>query len=193
MGEIKRWQKIGSFVDIFRSKYGQFIGKQLFKNPFTGKEVEYIFHGEGNGVRILGLTKDNKVLAIREYQHGVDEIITHLPTGGIQDNEKIQDAAEREFFEETGYKGSKTIYLGEVFSLPRSCPTKEHCFLILGCEKAGNQELNPVEQIEVVEMPLTVWLDLIQKGEIQQEASAFTTLRALPHLGLSIRPEQKSS
>jgi len=96
----------------FRSKYGQFIGKQLFKHPVTGKEEEYVFHGEGDGVRVLGLTDDKKVIAIREYQHAVDEIIVQLPPGGTKEKEKPQKAARRELLEETGYRAAKIIDLG---------------------------------------------------------------------------------
>ena len=190
--EITRWKKIGKYQDIFRSKYGKFIGKQLFKHPVTGKEEEYVFHGEGDGVRVLGLTDDKKVIAIREYQHAVDEIIVQLPTGGTKEKEKPQKAARRELLEETGYRAAKIIDLGESYSLPRSSPTKEYSFLALGCKKIKNQKLDSSEQIEILEIPLSEWINLVQKGEIKQDVSAVATFRALRHLGLLNLLEQKS-
>ena len=192
MEKIKCWKKIGEFVDIFRSTYGQFIGKQLFKNPFTDQEDEYIFHREGDGVRILGLTLDKRVITVREYQHAVDEIVLQLPTGDIKKDEKPQDAAERELLEETGYKPARLIDLGKSYSLPRSSPTREYSFLALGCEKIKNQNLDSNEQVEVAEIPLPEWISLVQNGEIKQDTSVAVTLRALSHLGLSILLEQKS-
>ncbi len=190
--KIKRWKKIGKFKDIFRSRFGQFIGRQLFKNPVTGRKEEYIFHGEPDGVRILGLTKNQKVVAIREYQHAIDEIIIQLPSGGIKKNEKQQGAAKREFLEETGYTAKKWVYLGESYSLPRSSPTKEYSFLALECQKIKNQKLDSREEIEVLEIPLARWIGWIMKGKIKQDASVVATFRALTRLGLLILPERKS-
>ena len=192
MKKIKHWKKIGEFKDIFRSKYGQFIGQQIFSHPETGKEEEYIFHGESDGVRVFALTSDKNVIAIREYQHAVDEVILQLPTGGIKKGESHEEAATRELLEETGYKAERLISLGESYSLPRSSPTREYSFLALGCEQVKDQNLDSNEQIEIVETPLLEWIELVQKGEIKQDVSVVATMRALPHLGLSILPGQKS-
>lgn len=192
MEKIKRWKKIGKFQDIFRSKFGQFIGRQIFENPITGAKEEYIFHGETDGVRVFGLTADKKVIAVKEYQHAVDEIVLQLPTGGIKKGEKLEAAAERELLEETGYKAAKIINLGQSYSLSRSCPAREHSFLALGCEKINDQNLDVNEQIEILKIPLSEWVDLIQEGEIKQDTSVAVTFRALRHLGLSILLGKKS-
>jgi ADP-ribose pyrophosphatase len=181
---MRKWKKIGKFQDIFRSKYGQFIGRQFFKNPLTSRKEEYIFHGEGEGVRIFALTQDKKVVVIKEYQHAVDEIILQLPTGGLKKGETHFLAAKRELLEETGYGFRKMIYLGESYSLSRSCPTKEYSFLAMECRKIKDQKLDSSEQIQILEMSLSGWVDLINKGKIKQDVSVSATFRALVRLKL---------
>ena len=50
-----------------------------------------------DGVQVMGLTPDKKVIAIKEYGY------THLIGGYIEPGESPEAAAGREFLEETGY------------------------------------------------------------------------------------------
>ena len=67
-----------------------------------------------NGVSILPINKKNEVLMIKQYRHAMGKIILRLPGGGIDLNDKAPiDAAQRELFEEVGYKARKMELLFE--------------------------------------------------------------------------------
>lgn len=183
---VKSWNKIGKSQEIFRSKYGQFISRQYFINHFTGRKEEYIFHGETDGVRILAVTENNKVIAVREYQHAIDKTILQLPTGGIKRNESIEKAGLRELVEETGHKPKAIKNLGVCYHMPRSCPTLEFCLLAVGCKKAGKQKLSSSEPLEILTIPLREWLKMIKEGKVRQSASVVATVWALPYLKVKI-------
>lgn len=183
---LKLWEKRGNLKYLFRSKYGQYLGRQYFINPKSGKKEEYIFHGETDGVRILALTQNNKVIAVREYQQAIDKVILQLPTGGIKRNESIEKAALRELVEETGYKPKAIKNLGVCYHMPRSCPTLEFCFLATGCKKVGEKELSLGEPSEVLTVPLKEWFKMVKEGKVKQSASVAATVWALPFLKVKI-------
>ncbi|MDP2637673.1 MAG: NUDIX hydrolase [Candidatus Levybacteria bacterium] len=58
-------------------------------------------------VTIIGMTKDNKILMIKEFRAGSKDYILWLPGGRVKKNENFKRAALREFEEETGYTTRK--------------------------------------------------------------------------------------
>ncbi len=63
-----------------------------------------------NAVMLLVENSERKLLVYKEYRHGVSEVSLTFPAGGIEKNESIYDASERELIEETGYT-SKNLKL----------------------------------------------------------------------------------
>lgn len=185
MNKARKWKKLNK-ADIIFEKFGKFLKRQYFINPRTKKKKEFIFHGEEDGVRILALTKDNKVIVVREYQQAIDKTILQLPTGGVKKNEKVEKAALRELIEETGYKPKAIKNLGVSYLMPRSCPTLEYCFLATGCKKARRQKPSLSEPMEVLTIPLKDWTEMVRNGKIRQSASVVATVWALPYLKVEI-------
>lgn len=67
-----------------------------------------------NGVGILPITDDYQALLIKQYRHAHGKVMWRLPGGGIEasDNSPYA-AAQRELFEETGYKARNLELLFE--------------------------------------------------------------------------------
>ena len=60
----------------------------------------------------FALTKDNKVLMIKQYRHGIEQITTEVPGGVVDKGEEPLTAIRRELLEETGWKiDEEDIYL----------------------------------------------------------------------------------
>ena len=73
----------------------------------SGVVVEDYFVRESRGFCVVfALTPDENVLLVRQYKHGVGEIVTDLPAGVIDAGETPETCAVRELAEETGFTGS---------------------------------------------------------------------------------------
>lgn len=53
---------------------------------------------------VVALTKDDRLVLVRQYRHGVEKVLLELPAGAIEKGEDPKVAAGRELLEETGYQ-----------------------------------------------------------------------------------------
>ncbi|MFH0752829.1 MAG: NUDIX hydrolase [archaeon] len=67
-----------------------------------------------DGVGVLPITRDYNVLLIKQYRHAQNKIIWRIPGGGIDSTDKTPvETAQRELFEEVGYKAKNIELLFE--------------------------------------------------------------------------------
>ncbi len=164
MSNIEKWELI-SEVDVSPSKWFP-----LFKNTVKlpdGKIVDdYYVSKLGDVAMILAITKDKELLFVKQYKHGVQEIILELPAGRV--GKKTPDqAAIDELEEETGASVEKMENLGEVFIAPSKDSTKTHAYIVQDVEINSSQKLDETENIEVILIPLNQVEEKIKSGEIK--------------------------
>lgn len=99
----------------------------------------------------VAITKEGKILLVKEYKHGVQKEILQLPCGYIDKNEEPLAAAKRELAEETGYTAKKWTALGSFTGSPGRLTHYYHFFLAEDCEKTEQQKLDEFETLEVFE------------------------------------------
>jgi ADP-ribose pyrophosphatase len=74
----------------------------------------YIKHP--GGAAMLAITKDERVILVKQYRYPLDEIIYEIPAGKMDvENESFKDCAIRELEEETGYKSNDVSFLYQVY------------------------------------------------------------------------------
>jgi ADP-ribose pyrophosphatase len=74
----------------------------------------YIKHP--GGAAMLAITKDDKVILIKQYRYPLDEIIYEIPAGKMDViNESFKDCAIRELEEETGYYSNDVSFLYQIY------------------------------------------------------------------------------
>ena len=99
-------------------------------------------------VSVIGLTPDNKAIIARQFRVGPERIMEEIVGGYIDHEESPENAARREFLEETGYSAADMSYLGS-YNKDSYMNATWHVFLATGCTVVKEQELEVEEEIEV--------------------------------------------
>jgi 8-oxo-dGTP pyrophosphatase MutT (NUDIX family) len=99
---------------------------------------------------VFALTVDGDVLLVRQYKHGVAQIVTELPAGMIDAGESPAACAVRELAEETGYLGAAPEFVRTFFADPTNATAQFHLFIIRDAVRTRTQQFDVTEDIEVM-------------------------------------------
>jgi 8-oxo-dGTP pyrophosphatase MutT (NUDIX family) len=134
---------------------------------------------------IVALTKNGEVVLVKQYRHGVCDVLWEFPGGVVEDDEDPVEGAKRELLEETGYASSNLIQIARLYPNPALQTNTLYCFLALDAEKVGGQNLDAGEDIEVDLVPLDRLIEMAKIGEFQHAlmtAVLFSTLSYLDRI-----------
>ncbi|AXE64758.1 hypothetical protein BBF93_11375 [Hyphomonas sp. CACIAM 19H1] len=146
--------------------------RQIMKDRFMGLRADQCEREDGHiveaynvielteWVTVIPVTDAGNIVLVREYRHASRVILTGLP-GGVSDAGETDWAAvgARELREETGYVPREMVWVGTCHPNPATQNNKLHYYLALGCTPDAQQDLDPNEDIEVLEMPYSEFLD----------------------------------
>ena len=149
----------------------------------SGKLLEAVVLEFRSWANILAVTKDNEVVLIKQYRHGVQDVLWEIPGGVVERGEDPADGVKRELLEETGYKASKVIPVGKFYPNPALQTNTMYAFLALDAEKVGEQHLDDGEQIEVHLVPLDEVLAMTKRSEFSHGLEVAVLFYAFTHLG----------
>ncbi len=137
---------------------------------------EVVEHAEV--VAIVPLDTNDDVLLVRQYRLPADEALLEIPAGGVDKGETIEQAAQRELQEETGYRAERLERLCGFFVSPGYCTEFIHVFLATGLSESA-LEGDADEDIIVERVALVEATRLIERGEIKDGKSIVGLLLAL--------------
>ncbi|MDA1292577.1 MAG: NUDIX hydrolase [bacterium] len=128
-----------------------------------------------DSAHILAFTKEKKVLILREYRPYYGEYIWMIPSGRIDKEKDILQAAQRELREETGFR-AKTLYHWCDTNYSESIIGTNHIFIASDLEKDPLPQ-DDDEEIEVHELGIEEALENVLQSPYVHTASAYALLR----------------
>ncbi|MEO6150907.1 MAG: NUDIX hydrolase [Mucilaginibacter sp.] len=129
---------------------------------------DYYFSLLGDVVQVLALTPDHEVVLVRQYKHGLGEILLELPGGMQQKDNSVIQSALNELEEETGIKASaeRLVSLGKIAINPTKLRQVTYGFILFDAEFNSTQQTDTTENIQVITMPAPQVLQKVMNGEI---------------------------
>ena len=131
---------------------------------------------------VLAITKDQKVVLVKQYRHGVQEMLLELPGGVVEADEEPMDGIKRELLEETGYSASNIVEVGMIYPNPANQTNRLYCFLALDVEQVDTQNLDDGEDIEVHLVPMDELISMAGRGEFLHALQIATLFHALAYM-----------
>ncbi|HUY28873.1 MAG TPA: NUDIX hydrolase [Candidatus Binataceae bacterium] len=160
----RKWKTLHSET-VYRTPIFD-LERRRAAHPKRGERDFYIL-GATDWINIIPLTRDRRVVMVRQFRHGIADFTIEIP-GGMVDaaDASPMHAARREMIEETGYDSNAILALGKVHPNPAIEGNICHSFLArnvtLGCKPA---ELGAEETV-VELVPLANIKRMIASGEI---------------------------
>ena len=129
----------GSFLEVIKETYklpnGYIIEKEKIKKN-KGK----------NSVIVIAIDQDGKYIIT--FQNRIHEkIIAEFPSGYIENDEDILDAASRELKEETGFVSDELFVLDEAYTSPGTDNSKTYIVIASNCIKSTEPNQNRNEHL----------------------------------------------
>ena len=132
----------------------------------TQQEADFVVCDSRDWALVIPVTPDGQVVLIRQYRHGVRQVVLEIPGGVLDDGETPEASAARELREETGYAAESIRLVGKMFPNPALNNAYVHVLLAEGCRMAGEPQPDPFERIDVILRPLADIPSMIAAGEI---------------------------
>jgi ADP-ribose pyrophosphatase len=175
--EIKPWTILEQ-EDVSPSHWFP-VTKQKVKLA-NNNVYDYYFSELGDVVQVLAITKQNEVVLVKQYKHGLGDVLLELPGGMQQKDRSVIQSALNELEEETGIKATvdQLISLGKIAINPTKLKQVTYGFILFDAEFNSVQQLEETEDIQIVLKPAPEVLQLALKGEIWVTDSLSWILKA---------------
>ena len=152
-----------------------------YQNPRNNKVIKTVAINGSDAVNVIALTKDKKVLLVRQFRFGIGNYTIELPGGMVDKGESNMVAAQRELREETGFVGVNWQKLGTIYSNPVFMNSKITHFMVESAYSQYPLDLDDAEDVEILTLSIQEVYDWIDKEKIQHPhtISAFYFARNL--------------
>ena len=126
------------------------VFKEHCHHPLDKREGDFFVIHSHDWVLCLPITKDGKIVMVKQYRFGLRDLSIEPPGGLLEPNENPLIAAQRETEEETGFTGGKAALLGSCSPNPAIQRNQCHFVLLEGVRPTGTRALDEHEELQVV-------------------------------------------
>ena len=145
-----------------------------------GRIIEpFYIHRDPDFAVVVAVTKDQRLVLVRQYRHGAEKVMLELPAGCIEKGEDPQAAAARELLEETGYRAGAIRFLFRIAPNAANSTAYAHCYLATDVELVAGQHLDEMEDVVVEYMDLKDVREALWEGVFEQAVHTAALYRAL--------------
>jgi ADP-ribose pyrophosphatase len=168
--------------------------KMIYENPWMrlredtaqlpdGNTTIYGVVVFGNCVGVLPFVDENHVLLVRQYRYVQGEAHRwEMPTGGVKNGEKLEQAAQRELAEEAGYNAGRLVHMSSYYTSKCICDETAHLYI---GENLTPAEASPdnTEFLQRRIFPFAEALGMALEGEIMDSMTLISLLLAARRRG----------
>ncbi|HSL93974.1 MAG TPA: NUDIX hydrolase [Bacillota bacterium] len=177
MSQPRKWA-LEETETMFKNSFLR-LSRERCSHPELGSHNFYVL-GLRDWVNITPVTREGKLLLVRQYRRGTDEITTEIPSGSMDRGENAPlSAAYRELREETGYAAGVMTPLCRVAVNPAIQDNYCHMYLATDCTYEGELQPDATEEIEVLQLTPDEVEGMLSQGEIKHSLGVLGLTLAL--------------
>lgn len=152
MPKLKKW-KLLSTEDVSPSTFFP-IEKRSYQRPDGLIVNDFYVDKLANPAHVVAITKEGKIVMIRMYKQGTDELMIQFPAGRFEPSKhhNLKETAKFELEEETGINVSLNDleFIGKIAEGTTKSTAVAHAFVVKDVEFNSQQKLDDNEEIEVL-------------------------------------------
>jgi ADP-ribose pyrophosphatase len=145
----------------------------------NGRTTVYGVVSTGSCVGVLPFLDADTVVLVRQYRYVAGRHTWEMPTGGVGPGERIEDAANRELAEESGYRAGQLEPVCAYHTSKSVMDETAHLFLAFDLSRAEDApEPDETEVFQVRPHRFREVLGMVDAGEIVDSMTIIAVLQA---------------
>ncbi|GAA0443894.1 NUDIX hydrolase [Lentibacillus halophilus] len=128
-------------------------------------------------VGIIPITKDNKIVFVKQYRKPLEKALVEIPAGKLEDAEDPQVTARRELEEETGYKAGSLDFVVSFYTSPGFADEIMHLYVTKDIEPLKDALPGDADEfVERVELTLDEAKQYVNEQRIHDAKTNYAIL-----------------
>lgn len=166
---IQLWDLVES-EELFNSKR-LCLRRDTCRLPSKRIIDDYLVVEVPDGAVVIALTGKQEIVLVRQYKHGLGQVVLELPAGNVEKGEDPGFTIKRELLEETGCVAKDLELISILATKPARMSARTYVYFAADVNYIGKQQDPDTEVIEIVLVPVKNLPSLVQEGNIITETS----------------------
>lgn len=160
------WPKVVRSKRTTVSPWLEVIARDVQFLPGARVDTYYAI-GQPHYLTALAVTREERILLVRQYRPAIERFSLELPAGLLEENEDPAEAMSRELLEETGHSTRSIELIGVTTSCSSRISNVMYSFFIHAGERVADFVEEPGVSVRAVTP--TELRDLIHSGEFAEQ------------------------